>query len=67
MICVELRAQKLRNVYMQFAIYYRSLARKGPWVVHLTLGSNRGWTDIAGINTGHHTNAQSSTMHDIVG
>ena len=38
---------------------YRSLAKKGPWVVHLTVGSNRGgWADIAGINTGHYKHAK---------
>ena len=25
---------------------YRSLSKKGPWAVHLTLGSNWGWADI---------------------
>ena len=29
---------------------YCSLAKKGPWAAHLTLGSDRGWADIRGIN-----------------
>ena len=25
--------------------------KKGPWAMHFTLGSNRGWADIQGSNT----------------
>ena len=38
-------------------IYYRSLAKKGPWAVHLTLGSDRG--------VGRHSRYQYSVIQSI--
>ena len=29
---------------------YHSLAKEGPWAVHLTLGSDRRWADICDIS-----------------
>ena len=44
------------------------VTKKGPWAVHLTLCSNRGWADIAGINTGHYKTCKAvQIMLDIMG
>ena len=39
-----------------FGIYH-SLAKMGPWVVHFTLCSDRGWADICNIAAFHHEKA----------
>ena len=37
--------------FIAFCTYhYCSLAKEGPWAVHLTYGLDRGWADIQGIN-----------------
>ena len=42
-------------------LYYRSLAKKGPWAVHITLCSDRGWVDIC--NIAAFTNKKVPCLH----
>ena len=49
-------------------VSYQSLPNKGPWAVYLTLGSNWGWADIAGISIKHYkVHKVVQIMHDIIG
>ena len=36
---------------------YHSLVKKGPWAVHITLCSDRGWADICSIAAFYHEKA----------
>ena len=47
---------------------YCSLTKRGPWVVHLTLGLNRGWADIRAINVDYYQALKAvQIVRDMVG